>query len=257
MNSIFISVRTSSTRLPNKAILDLCGKPTIQYLIENLKKSKCAKKIILCTSNQPEDDILCQLAERLKIDYFRGSLEDKIDRWLGACEKYNVDFFVNVDGDDLFFDYGLADIVIRQYNKSRADFIDGQGLYNDVYGISRKGIEEVCRNKKRSDTEFIKPHFYNIKDLINIESVLHVPARYQKQQIRLTLDYIEDYEFFKTIIDHFKKFKLDLNFENILTYLKKTPSVVKMNWHRESDWSQNQKIMIKNMKLNFGKKEEA
>ena len=40
VNSILITVRTSSTRLPRKAILDINGKPTIQYLIENIKKSK-------------------------------------------------------------------------------------------------------------------------------------------------------------------------------------------------------------------------
>ena len=60
VNSILITVRTSSTRLPRKAILDINGKPTIQYLIENIKKSKLADKIILCTSEEPDDDILCQ-----------------------------------------------------------------------------------------------------------------------------------------------------------------------------------------------------
>ena len=57
VNSILITVRTSSTRLPRKAILDINGKPTIQYLIENIKKSKLADKIILCTSEEPDDDI--------------------------------------------------------------------------------------------------------------------------------------------------------------------------------------------------------
>ena len=46
VNCILITVRTSSTRLPKKAILDINGKPAIQYLIENIKKSKLADKII-------------------------------------------------------------------------------------------------------------------------------------------------------------------------------------------------------------------
>ena len=116
VNSILITVRTSSTRLPRKAILDINGKPTIQYLIENIKKSKLADKIILCTSEEPDDDILCQIATDCGIDYYRGSLKDKLVRWMEACKEYNIDFFVNVDGDDLFFDYNLADLVIEQYN---------------------------------------------------------------------------------------------------------------------------------------------
>ena len=74
VNSILITVRTSSTRLPRKAILDINGKPTIQYLIENIKKSKLANKIILCTSEEPDDDILCQIATDCVIDYYIGSL---------------------------------------------------------------------------------------------------------------------------------------------------------------------------------------
>ena len=62
VNCILITVRTSSTRLPKKAILDINGKPAIQYLIENIKKSKSADKIILCTSEESDDDILCQIA---------------------------------------------------------------------------------------------------------------------------------------------------------------------------------------------------
>ena len=59
VSSIFITVRTSSTRLPKKAILKICDKPAIQYLIENIKKSKFADKIILCTSEEFGDDVLC------------------------------------------------------------------------------------------------------------------------------------------------------------------------------------------------------
>ena len=78
VNSIFITVRTSSTRLPKKAILKICDKPAIQYLIENIKKSKSADKIILCTSEESGDDVLCQIANDCGIDYYRGSLNDKL-----------------------------------------------------------------------------------------------------------------------------------------------------------------------------------
>ena len=128
MKALFISVRTGSTRLPNKATLDICGKPTIQYLIDNLKKSAHADRIVLCTTQLDEDDVLCKIAKDNGISFFRGSSEDKIERWRGACEEYDIEFFVNADGDDIFFDYGLADLCFTQYEYSAADFIDGRGL---------------------------------------------------------------------------------------------------------------------------------
>ena len=248
MQSIFISVRSNSTRLPNKAVLNICGLSTIEYVIQNVKKSKFASEIILCTTLLESDDVLCEIAKKNGIKYFRGSTEDKLKRWQGACEKYDVDFFVNVDGDDLFFDFGLADLVFDQRNKNKSDFIDGRGLYNDVYGISRKGIDLVCATKKNSDTEFIKSYFDNIESLIKTEKLNNVPSKYHKKQIRMTLDYIEDFNFFSTVIKHFKDKKEDLCFEAILKYLNQNPEVVQINWHKEQSWKDNQGKMISKIK---------
>lgn len=253
MNSIFISVRSDSTRLPNKATLKICGLSTIEYIIQNLKKSKFADEIILCTTKKQSDDKLCDIAEKNNIKWFRGSSEDKLLRWKGACEKYKVDFFVNVDGDDLFFDHGLADIVFKQNSENRADFIDGRGLYNDVYGISRKGINSVCKHKGNADTEFIKLYFDNIKNLIKTEKIKNVPYKYQKKKIRMTLDYIEDFNFFANIIRSFKSSDKELEFEAILEYLDKNPSVVEINWYREENWKENQNKMIDKISKTFNK----
>jgi spore coat polysaccharide biosynthesis protein SpsF (cytidylyltransferase family) len=74
-------------------------------------------------------------------------------RWLGATERYGVDFFVNVDGDDIFFDAGLADICFEQHKG--VDFIDGQGQYNDVYGVSSHALNMVCESKQSNETDYL------------------------------------------------------------------------------------------------------
>ena len=38
LKAIFISVRTGSTRLPNKSILKIKNKHTIEYVIDSVKK---------------------------------------------------------------------------------------------------------------------------------------------------------------------------------------------------------------------------
>jgi len=245
MKSIFISVRVDSTRLPNKAILKVYDTPSIEILIHNLKNSKSADNIILCTTKNPSDDILCEIAKRNNIKFFRGSSEDKLLRWKGACEEHKVDFFVNVDGDDLFFDYGLADLVFKQYEKKQFDFIDGRGLYNDVYGISAHAIKTVCKHKKNTDTEFIKLYFDKIEHLIDSRKIKDVPDKYHKKNIRMTLDYDDDLRFFNEVVKYFKENKKQMSFENILNFLDNNPSVVSINWHREENWKNNQDKMIK------------
>jgi spore coat polysaccharide biosynthesis protein SpsF len=247
MNYIFISARTNSTRLPNKAILDLCGKPSILYLIENLKYSKFANQIILCTTTKKDDDALCQIAQSNGIQTFRGPEEDKLLRWLGACRQYGVDFFVNVDGDDIFFDHGLADLCLSQ--EKGLDFIDGRGLYNDVYGIRASALELVCNLKNADDTEFIRPHFVDPSKGFKINKLQDVPNKYNKKNIRMTLDYIEDLKFFETVINHFEQAGVMLTFDNILQFLENNPEVVKINWFREEEWKNNQTKMISRVVL--------
>ena len=237
VNSIFITVRTSSTRLPKKAILEICDKPAIQYLIENIKKSKSADKIILCTSEESGDDILCQIATDCGIDYYRGSLNDKLIRWRDACRKFDIDFFVNVDGDDLFFDYNLADLVLEQYKKSPCDFIDGNGFYNDVYGVKTSALEKVCDVKDTDDTEYIRLYFTET-NLFDVRKIDNIPEKYLKRDIRMTLDYQEDFEFFKTVIEHFDGH--EFNMRDVLSYLDENPEVIDINFHLEEQWKQNQ-----------------
>ena len=245
VNSILITVRTSSTRLPRKAILDINGKPTIQYLIENIKKSKLADKIILCTSEEPDDDILCQIATDCGIDYYRGSLKDKLVRWMKACEEYNIDFFVNVDGDDLFFDYNLADLVIEQYNERPCDFIDVNGLYNDVYGVSTKALKKVCDIKDTDDTEYIRLYFTET-NLFDVKKINNIPEKYIKRKVRMTLDYKEDFQFFKTVIEGVLPNELTL--DNINNFLYNNPSIANINYFLDEEWKSNQE-KIKNFKV--------
>mgnify|MGYP003675236427 FL=1 len=251
MKAIFVSVRTGSTRLPQKALKKISEKTTIEYLIDRVKKSIHADKIVLCTTKLKEDDALCKIAEKNGIEYFRGSSPDKLKRWLGACKKYGVDFFVNADGDDIFFDSGLADLCFEQnlLNSNKIDFIDGRGLYNDVYGISATALESVCETKKDTDTEFIRPHFVEPVGRFNVQKIKDVPDRYKKKNIRMTLDYEEDLSFFKTVIEHFIVSRGDMKFDEILKFLEKNPNVVEINWFREQAWKDNQEKMINRVKV--------
>jgi len=238
MNCIFITVRTGSSRLPNKSVIEMCGKPTIQYLIDNMKKVQIAEKIILCTTTLDEDDVLCQIAEGNGIECFRGSVDDKLSRWLGACKKYGVNFFVNVDGDDLFFDNELAENVILQYNESKPDFIDGQGfMYNDVYGITSSALEEVCKIKGDREVEYIKPYFDNFET-----KKFASQEKWNKGNVRMTLDYKEDFDFFETIIDGLNG--KEVTFENVKKFIHDNPGVVDINWHMETEWKRNQDDQI-------------
>ncbi len=243
MNSaIFLSVRTGSSRLPNKSVLKIHNKYTIEYVIDNLKKSEKTDKIILCTTRKSEDDILCEIAENNNIKVFRGSERNKIRRWYFAAVEYDVDNIVTVDGDDLFFDVRLADMCFHQIKKS--DFVNGQGLYNDVYGFKIKTLQNILDFAKGN---IIEPHeitrFLSNKN-INTEKLVNVPKLFEKKDIRMTLDYEEDFLFFENVI---KNIRGDLTLENILEYLDKNKEVININFFRDNDWQAKQNINMTNI----------
>ena len=90
-NAIIITARTNSSRLPGKATININGVPTISHLIDGLLTSKEADELILCTTTLKEDNILCEIAESKGIKFYRGSVTDKLERWRGACKKFNID----------------------------------------------------------------------------------------------------------------------------------------------------------------------
>jgi spore coat polysaccharide biosynthesis protein SpsF len=233
--AIFVTVRTGSSRLPNKSILKIQNRHTIEYVINSVKKSKFADEIILCTTDLKQDEILCDIARKNKISFFQGDEHNKSKRWYEACKKFNIDFFVTADGDDLFYDVGLSDLCFKQIKDN--DFINGQGLYNDVYGIKTTALETILNILNDKNVE---PHdmvdFLKDKSL-RVKKLTDVPEIYKKRDIRMTLDYEDDFKFFSKVIENIK---LDFNIENVLYYLDKNPEVKNINYYLEEKWKENQ-----------------
>ncbi len=252
MNAILITVRTGSTRLPKKALIEINGKTTIEHLIDRVKRSKLADDIILCTTNLHEDDILCRIAVKNGIKYYRGSIDDKLDRWSGACKEYNIDFFVTADGDDLFCEPELIDMAFEQYKTSNADFIRAPGIICGAFthGIKTSALEKVCEIKDTKNTEMHWVYFEET-GLFNVYDLQNIPTEYIRNGIRMTLDYEDDLKFFTNIIDHFGEKKFGLS--EIIYYINNNTSVAKINAHLEEQWSANQK---ENLELKIKGKNE-
>lgn len=245
--AIFTTVRTSSTRLPKKCLLEIEGKKTIEILIERLKKSKKADMIVLCTTTNQEDNILCDIAEKSGIKFFRGSEKDKLARWRDAAEYFDVDFFVTADGDDLFCEPELIDMAFSQYERNMPDFIESKGLAAGAftYGIKAAALKKVCEIKDTEETEMMWVYFTDT-GLFKTELLENVPDIYRRPEIRMTLDYKDDFRFFEAVMDHFSFIgKKDFNLRDIIEYLDGNPEIVKINQYLEKQFSENQKAKTK------------
>ena len=241
--AIFVTVRTASTRLARKCLLDLQGERVIEFLIRRLKRSRLADLVVICTTTNSNDDVLEDIAQAEGVRCFRGSERDKLERWRGAAEQFEVDFFVTADGDDPFCEPELIDLAIQQYRLSCADFIEAEGLAVGAftYGVRTSALETVCRIKDTDDTEMMWVYFTN-GERFRTEKLENVPEIFKRPEMRMTLDYPDDLRFFEKVVGNFYEQGFqEFTLRDVIRYLDRNPDVVQINQHLQEQFLANQK----------------
>jgi spore coat polysaccharide biosynthesis protein SpsF (cytidylyltransferase family) len=82
-----VQARLGSTRLPNKVIKEIAGKPMIEILLTRLSQSKEINQIVVATSTKRENDNLQILVESLGYECTRGSENDVLNRFYSSAKK--------------------------------------------------------------------------------------------------------------------------------------------------------------------------
>lgn len=240
--AIFITVRSDSSRLPGKAYKEILGKPVIEMIMQRAKLTKNANIIVVCTTERNIDDRIIEIAQRAGVDYFRGSLEDKLDRWYGAVKKFNVDLIATFDGDDLLCAPELIDLGFEQMEKEGIDFLKAPpnlavGAF--TYCIRSTALEKVCSIKDTEDTEMMWTYFEDT-GLFKIDELRVEDKIYFNPDARLTLDYQEDFDFFENIFKYFNNVENSVSLRDVMSYLNEYPEIIKINSKKQKEWRQNQ-----------------
>ena len=108
-----IQARYSSSRFPGKILKQYEDISYLELLIKRLKKSKYIKKIIVATTKNPEDKTIQKICDKLKIDFFRGSENDVLDRYFQAAKFFKAQNIVRVTSDCPLIDPKIIDKVLK------------------------------------------------------------------------------------------------------------------------------------------------
>jgi spore coat polysaccharide biosynthesis protein SpsF (cytidylyltransferase family) len=238
----FITVRTNSSRLPGKCLLNFNKTNVITHLIRRAKHSKITP--IICTTKNKSDNILQKIALKEKIKIFRGSEKNKLKRWRDCCKKFRVKYFHTIDADDPFFDpitiKKSLNLCKKGYDIVNPSKISRSGGASEGWSFSKEAIEEVYKslfkfnkNIDKFDTEMIEP-FIKLKKL---KTTTLKGAPYEIKNARITLDYKEDYELLKKIVD--KKGSIASR-KNINQFLLNNKYLLKINIKKGKDWKKKQ-----------------
>ena len=121
--AFLITARLKSTRLPKKILLEVAGKPLIVHMLDRIKRALTIDKIIICTSTNPQDDPLEEIAGQEQVSCFRGREEDVLVRLLEAAQSYGLKYFANITADCPMMDPLLIDRAVLEYQKADVDLL--------------------------------------------------------------------------------------------------------------------------------------
>ena len=228
-----LQARTSSTRLPNKVLMQILGRPMLALQLERLKRCKTFTNLVVATSNDPSDDAIAELCARECVDCFRGSLPDVLDRFIGAAQPYAPDIVVRLTGDCPLADWTLIDEIVRRFVASDLDYLSNRhpATYPDGLDVEMTRFaaletawrEAVLPSHREHVTPFIKrqPERFRVGN--------HVSDETDRSGMRWTVDEPEDFEFVKQVYERLYPANSAFSTSEVLALLTAVPALNQIN----------------------------
>ena len=236
-NTVFITVRSNSSRLPEKCFLPFGDTNILTHVIKRAYYYKLHP--IVCTTNEQNDDKIVKIAQEMNCLYFRGATDNKLLRWSQCCENFNLDYFHTLDADDPFFcgEEMKRSLSLLQfgYDVVEPSKSSGSGGATVGYSLTANITKKASKNTTENlDTEMILPF---LKKICNLKKVTLPEPQYGIIKNRMTLDYYEDYIFLQSVRLIVGNFASRQEIEKLL---KNNPDIHLINNFRTQDWATKQ-----------------
>lgn len=225
-----IQARMRSTRLPDKAMRELAGKPLIYHVFERTKAISGVDAVVLATSEGDENRPLIECAESTGIFVFRGSEKNVLERYYGAAEQFGGDYIVRVTGDNPFTDPWYGARTLQHAVQSGADLCSPVGLPlgTAVEIFSREALNQAYRestepHQKEHVTPYIKEH----GELFTVVRY-NEPVPCSFPRLRLTVDTEEDFRVADLLYRALYRGS-PFSIEDTMRYIEKNPEIAEIN----------------------------
>ncbi|HKV41276.1 MAG TPA: glycosyltransferase family protein [Blastocatellia bacterium] len=245
---VVIQARTGSTRTPNKVLLPLAGKPLLQRMIERVQAARSDFDIVVATTTHFRDDPIRELCRAIDVKCFSGHPTDLLDRHYKAALDHGADAVAKIPSDCPLIDPAIVDKVLCRYlsawnrfdyvsNLHPATYPDG----NDVEVMGMSALERAWVEALRPlEREHTTPFLWERPERFYIGNVEWETGLNCSMSHRWTIDYLEDYEFIKSVYDELWCAASPIfTMQEILALLKRRPDVaalnaryVGVNWYR-------------------------
>lgn len=207
--AVVLAARLRSSRLPAKALLPLAGLPLLAFLLRRLKGSALAERVVLATTDRPEDRHLAALAQAEGVEVFRGDENDLIRRTLDACARFGVEYAVRVTGDCPFVDAASLDHCLRQClaleDQGGFDLASTKGAFPvgidfEVINAAALAAVDASGLPDAAHREHLTKYFHDHPEGFRLAR-LDPPESWPRSARAFTVDTLDDYLFCKDLAE--------------------------------------------------------
>jgi spore coat polysaccharide biosynthesis protein SpsF (cytidylyltransferase family) len=224
MDGIVFIARLGSTRLSRKHLIKASGQTFVEWMIKRFLyefKSEIAShgvQLFLATSDEPVNRDFEAILKSLPVKIFYGSVSNIPLRLLQCVREHNLQNIISVDGDDILCSPKAARQALQSLQKtSKHKWIKTSGLAlgMNVMGFNRE-VLEACADK--IGTEKLETGWGRVFD--SSKSIdIKLGNFSQRTDLRFTLDYQEDADFFKAVIEGYGDSILSATDTEIVNYV--------------------------------------
>src|SRR5258708_8138310 len=114
-----------STRLPNKVLAEISGRPMLWHIVQRLGFAKRVDQVVIATAEGDANQPIRAFAEEYGIPCYAGSELDLIDRLRSLASLFEADALVRVTGDCPLVDPVVIDRLVEIYlsNRGSVDYV--------------------------------------------------------------------------------------------------------------------------------------
>lgn len=142
---VVIPARLAATRLPNKPLADICGKPMIVHVWEKAIEAKIGPVIVACGDQEIVEAIESFGGDAIYTD---PSLPSGTDRVKAATDLYDpqntYDFVINVQGDLPTLDASLIRHVLDPFQNPAVDIATLATTISDLQELTDSNVVKIA-----------------------------------------------------------------------------------------------------------------
>lgn len=231
---IIIQARMGSSRLPGKSMMNIAGKPLLDYLVQTVFQVFKEAKLIIATSERVENNLIRNYARANGIDVISGSEENVASRFIEAILKFpQYEYFMRLCGDSPFFDIELLERGKKVLNDGNnyqfitSKFNEGFPMGSNLEIVDRAlYLAKYEKFTKSEHFEHVTKYFYEDFEAYKSYVIKCAIHGFDEPKNKLSVDTSEDFMKAEFLLEKMNftpwKFSLTEKFNFIHNYFEET-----------------------------------